>query len=196
MIVLLVVLARTSFSAPSQVNPEFNDKWNYGPLTNGLRAAVELEDGQQAMGGRTVALRFHLRNETNHSIQIYTFIPRYTTDGEIKLADENGKPVRVKSPECTYIAPTRRMIIKSGEEAVVESVGLTFLVAPGDAERANDPCGYSAHVTPGTYTLQIALWFRDLGSKWSEPLDWHGTLTTGPVKIKVKARAASESQSK
>jgi hypothetical protein len=171
------------------VQPPAKEKWNYGPEVNGLRAAVGLEENQELTGGQPVTLRFHIRNQTNHNIQLYTFAPR-DADDELSVFDATGRPMPVGRSIALGEPLVRRVIIGPGDESVLEGPGLVFLVAPGDAGSAHQP-GYSVKAAPGQYAIRFRLRFREVRTPGDDPLDWHGSVEAGVV-IKVKAHAATD----
>ena len=148
-----------------QEKPRLNGKWNYGPLTNGLRAALEVEENQEVTGGQPIALRPHIRNESNRDIQMYTTAPFATDHGELNVSDETGRSLPVTASVCLGWSSIRRLIINPGGNQAVEGPGLAFLAAQGDAERANLPCGYSIDVTPGN--LYSSIWPETRGYEQS-----------------------------
>ena len=86
----------------------------------------------------------------------------------------------------------------------MDSRGLVFVLAESGDDQTNYPGDYSALVTPGKYTVNFALRFGDaVTAAWipyitpgqppplanlPEPLDWQGTLRTGPITVKVNPR--------
>ncbi len=169
--------------------PGASEKWNFGPAVNGLRAALELEEDREVTGWDSIRLRFRFRNETNHTIQLFSATPR-PNDDLLTVTDEGGQSRPVGMNRCTGLLPARRVNIAPGEEGELDGTILMFLTG-ANAQLAGSPApcnSYTPGVSPGQNTLRFKLFFGSVGRPGDDPGDWHGTLETWPVTVKVKAR--------
>ena len=183
--------------------PPPDGKVNYGPPVDGLSAALELETSNgEVMAGETIGARFYIRNTVDYDIQVRS--PYWREGDEPSVADEAGRPIKTRDLSANRDLTVQRKTLKPGEVLAVDSRGLVFLLADGEDDQTNYPGDYSALVSPGKYTVKFALRFGDaVTAAWipyitpglppplanlPEPLDWQGTLQTGPVAVKVNAR--------
>jgi hypothetical protein len=183
--------------------PPPDGKVNYGPPVDGLSAALELEiSNGEVMAGETIGARFYIRNTADYDIQVRS--PYWREGDDASVVDEAGRPIKTRDISGNPDLTVQRKTLKPGEVLTVDSRGLVFVLAESDDDQTNYPGDYSALVTPGKYTVKFALRFGDaVTAAWipyitpgqppplanlPEPLDWQGTLRTGPVTVKVNAR--------
>jgi hypothetical protein len=166
-----------------------DEKLKFGPMTDGLRAAVELvtTNGEFVMG-QPIEMRFHIRNEADHDIQIAS--ESWRQGDEAIIEDKEGKPVSMGHNWYSGDSLTQREVLKPGQTAVFKSSSLELLPAAerGKAGEAKPPVGYVARVAPGKCTVRFRLRFPG----WTGQLmDWQGELETGPVVIDLKPTSES-----
>jgi hypothetical protein len=188
---------RSAKPPPASVN------WNFGPLVDGLRAAVELiTTNGQVNAGESVGVRFHIQNEADYDIQIRAPLPRNGIDS-LFVTDEIGRPVITSnSPASLEERPelVQRMLIKPGEEALFTNASLIFATSKTQMGEASATGNSSALVVPGNYAVRYDLYFPGacivratrLGAmdpgfvdSLPQPGDWQGALQTGLLVVKV-----------
>ena len=189
--------------------PPASGRWNFGPLVDGLRAAVELiTTNGQVNPGESVGVRFHIRNEADYDIQVRAPLPRSGIDS-LFVTDEIGRPVIISnSPASLQEHPelVQRMRTKPGEEALFTNASLIFATSETQMGEASATGNSSALVVPGSYAVRYDLNFpgacivtrtrlgdMDPGFIGSlpQPGDWQGALQTGPLVVQVVERVRS-----
>jgi hypothetical protein len=159
-------------------------KLSFGPVANGLCAAVELTTSNGVFRlGEPITMRFHIRNASDHEIVVAGRAYRQTD--QCILDDEQGNRVDLSMCRRLIRTFTQRGSVGPGEVMVFESGGLSF----GEV-KAGYLVSYVAKAWPGRYTLRFRLRIPDAGSPdkpWLD--DWQGELETGAVTVDVKEPA-------
>jgi hypothetical protein len=161
-----------------------DEKLKFGPMTDGLRAAVELTATKgRFVFGQPIGVRFHIRNEADYAIQITS--ASWRNEDKAIIEDEQGKTR--PTGHIMYIGTSAqvRKILKPGETATFQSSSLEFFTEE-NAQSANavrHPVGYTVTLKPGKCTIR----FRLRLPGWNAQLmDWQGELETGPVVLDLK----------
>ena len=176
--------ALATLEVKEPATPAAVQELSFGPVMNGLQAAVELTTSNGVFRlGEPIGVRFHIRNASDHGIVVAGRAYRQTD--HCILDNEQGHRVDVSMRERMIRTFTQRGLVGPGEVMVFESGGLSF----GEVKAAY-LASYSAKAELGHYTLRFRLHLPDAGSPDKpEPDDWQGELETGAVTLEVKAPA-------
>ena len=160
-------------------------KLAFGPVTNGLQAAVEVTPGEP------LRLRFYVRNGSDREILLAGGYYRH--NDECILEDEQGHRVEVRPYGESHATFTQRRLLGPGEVMVFESGGLSL--QSGNEDRLSRFPSFKAQAKTGRYTLRFRLHFPDVGSPDKPgPSDWQGELETAPVTVDVKDATTTVAQ--
>ena len=172
-----------------------NTNLTFGPVVDGLSAAVELiSSNGDFLIDQPIEMRMHVRNEANYEIQVAG--AEWRNEDTLILEDEKGQPARdeygrvVQPSKAWYsgMPVIKREILRPGQTMVFRSSALEFLSRSGKAQH---PVGNMARIKPGNYRLRFRLSFH----AWNaELMDWQGTLETGTVPISLKTGPATRGQ--
>jgi hypothetical protein len=174
-------------------------KLHFGPVVDGLSAAVELiPKGGDLVLDQAVEVRFHIRNEADYEIQVAGSSWRQgdklilqRDDGESSPRDRR-REIPISTVYCSGISLTQREVLRPGQSMTFRSSGLKFhsietstRTGSSDSDVGKEGgIGYHPQqVNPGKYILRFRLNFPGWNA---ELMDWRGELETGAVSVVVQ----------
>ena len=162
---------------------------SFGPVTNGLQAAVELQPASGPVAlGEPINLRFYIRNVSDHKIVLAG--DSYRQHDDCIIEDKPGHRLEVFDSKYYIKISSQRGSFGPGEVIVFESGGLSFFSGNEDVDTIL--ASYLVKAKPGHYTVCFRLRFdsRHLpGPLSSSPDDWRGDLVTAPITMEVQPPA-------
>ncbi len=161
-----------------------DDGLKWGPVVDGLQAAVELSPKKEAFSlGETIAVRFHVRNAADYAIQVGLQTGGWQ-DMTALIHDAAGQPLKERGGAFgTGTVAIIQHTLKPGGTAAHPATSLVF-VAPGKRPWAGS-VGHSVEAVPGVYTVQFQ---QDFPMSFrADPREWQGVLKTAPVTVRIAA---------
>jgi predicted Ser/Thr protein kinase len=166
---------------------------SFGPVINGLQAAIEFKPANSAYAlGTPIEILFHVRNVSAKTIYLSGGSWRQDGPDAITITDEKGQRIAVQHVWFSGITPIQRSTLLPGESVVFHSSGLEFGASDAGVSKITSSVGNYAKVQPGPYTVIYRLHFPDITTDGSpQPYDWQGTLTTAPALVSIERSPSS-----
>jgi beta-lactamase regulating signal transducer with metallopeptidase domain len=169
----------------------------WGPVTQGLQAAVEFVPQQESyVVGAKADVRFHVRNVSDQAIRFST--EQVRQGDRVTVINEAGQTQRVTNLWHSGRAVFIHFTLKPAQEAVLDAVSLGIVETDEQVRQSKLPVGNRLVCAPGRYTVRYAIRFgnvvrKDATGKQTVPVegDWVGTIETGPVSLVVRRQAGS-----
>jgi hypothetical protein len=169
----------------------------WGPVTQGLQAAIEFVPQQESyVFGAKADVRFHVRNVSDRAIRFST---EHVRRGDhATVLNEAGREQRVTDMWHSARALFIHFTLKPGQEAVLDAESLGIVETDEQSRQFKHPVGNHLVCAPGHYTIRYAVHLgnvvrKDATGKQTVPVegDWVGTVETGPVSLVVRRQAGS-----
>ncbi len=158
-----------------------DDGLKWGPVVDGLQAAVELSPKKNAyLLGESIDVQFHIRNAADYAIQVGLMSGRWQ-DGSVFIHDAAGKRLKGQGVWMSGTVGIIQHTLKPGETVSRPTASLAF-VAPGKRPSASS-VGHWVEAAPGVYTVQLAQRFP-MGFR-GQPREWRGVLETASVTVRI-----------
>jgi hypothetical protein len=177
-----------SVQQPGAGTPAAAQNLSFGPVTNGLQAAVELTTSNGVLRlGEPIEVTFHIRNSSGE--RVFLTGASWRQDDDLTVEDQQGQKVEVHHIPQLGATPVKSEYLLPGWIAVFHGASLAFLPEDVDEKQVPLSVSYYVKVKPGRYTVSYRLDFREDRSTHVGPSDWQGELETAPVTVDVKAPA-------
>ena len=177
---------RGTTNGSSSSNNTAVQKLTFGPVTNGLCAAVELAPSNGVFRlGEPIEVVFHIRNSSSE--RVFLTGASWRQGDDLMVEDQNGQKIEVHNITQDGVTPIKSEYLLPGWIALFHSARLAFLPEDATEKQVPDSAGYYVKVKPGKYTLRFRLHFS---AEKKNSSDWQGDLETAPVTVDVKAAAA------
>jgi beta-lactamase regulating signal transducer with metallopeptidase domain/protocatechuate 3,4-dioxygenase beta subunit len=173
-----------------QAVPASQPALTYGPVTDGLQLALELEASNGVIPmEKPIKARLYFRNAGQAVIKLRNPTFWQPNSDEFVVTDSHGAKAQSFGAWYSFFDVGRVDELQPGQAVAVDTHVVAFFPESFDLKKVPHPVGNWALVKPGKYTVQYKLRCPTLPNDTAGSVVWHDQLMTAPLQIEVASAA-------